>query len=402
MLEFSNSSSRALKPVEMVATDISTAADSGNKFEKATKAENFATVAEKEEKTQRDANLMRNPRDSMKSTWREGDKKDWTIHHHIIELLGLQPTDLKREVPTHAKTDKMPYLPHSEGHKWILFHALWPLVAHQLYIFATGNNLPIYIAVPFYVVAFHINAIHEIHQQRDLGHKYGFLDGDKHKRDQVPDAKVESVLSSLGTTAIARPMVTVLLAYSASKSPLETLTWWVPLEIGLYGVVLDFYYYWYHRILHESDTLWKYHRTHHLTKHPTVLLSLYADGVQEIFDIMGIPLLTYGTMRLMGLPMPFTDWWLCQQYIVWTELWGHSGLRILVTPPTTATPVLKFFDAELITEDHDLHHRKGWKSSHNYGKQTRLWDRLFGTTHERYESLDSNIDWHHPVSLPLW
>lgn len=38
------------------------------------------------------------------------------------------------------------------------------------------------------------------------------------------------------------------------------------------------------------------------------------------------------------------------------------------------------FDMELVIEDHDLHYRNGWRRSHNYGKQTRLWDRLFGTT----------------------
>ena len=107
-------------------------------------------------------------------------------------------------------------------------------------------------------------------------------------------------------------------------------------------------------------------------------------------------------MKLMGMPMGFADWWICQQYVVFTELWGHSGLRLYITPPTTFTPVLKFFDAELLTEDHDLHHRKGWKNSHNYGKQTRLWDRLFGTCHERIEAVESNIDWDTPVSLSLW
>jgi len=140
-------------------------------------------------------------------------------------------------------------------------------------------------------------------------------------------------------------------------------------------------------------------RKHHLTKHPNPLLTLYADTAQEVFDIAVIPLLTYGTMKLVGLPMGFFDWWLCHQYVVFTELWGHSGLRLLTTPPTTATPLLKAFDAELITEDHDIHHRSGWKKSHNYGKQTRLWDRLFGTCHGRIECVEGVIDWSSPVAL---
>jgi hypothetical protein len=47
----------------------------------------------------------------------------------------------------------------------------------------------------------------------------------------------------------------------------------------------------------DNESLWKYHRTHHLTKHPNALLSLYADSVQECIDILGIPLVTWITMR---------------------------------------------------------------------------------------------------------
>jgi len=346
--------------------------------------------------------VQRHPENSMKSTWRRSDKRSWNHQQWLYEILKIHPTDLDREVPKHAKTDKMPYLPHLEGHKWILAHAIWPLLAHALFSYLTGKNVPLVAALVFYVFAFKTNAIHEIRMLRELGHQYGYLDGDKHDRDQVPDTKTRSVLNSLFATSTIRPVVSVFLAYSASQSPLETLSWYLPLEIGIYGIVLDFYFYWYHRIMHESDTLWQFHRTHHLTKHPSPLLSLYADQVQEIFDIIGIPIITYITMRLAGFPMGFADWWICQQYVVWTELWGHSGLRVLVRPPTTATPFLQLFDAELNTEDHDLHHRKGWKSSHNYGKQTRLWDRLFGTTTARIESIEGTIDWTDPVSLPLW
>jgi len=346
--------------------------------------------------------IARNPKDSMKSTWRTWDRKTWNHEQKIMDLLGLHPTDLNREVPVFAKTDQMAYVPHMEGHKWILFHALWPLLVHQAYIYITGKNMHWAAAFLFYSITYKFNAIREIHKMRELGHQYGYLDGDKHERDQVPDSRTKEVLHSLTSTATIRPIVSCFLAYATSQDPFSTFSWHLPLEIGAYGAILDFWFYWYHRVMHENETLWSFHRTHHLTKHPSPLLSLYADSVQEVFDIIGIPIITYGTMKLMGMPMGFADWWICQQYVVFTELWGHSGLRLYITPPTTFTPVLKFFDAELLTEDHDLHHRKGWKNSHNYGKQTRLWDRLFGTCHERIEAVESNIDWDTPVSLSLW
>jgi sterol desaturase/sphingolipid hydroxylase (fatty acid hydroxylase superfamily) len=104
----------------------------------------------------------------------------------------------------------------------------------------------------------------------------------------------------------------------------------------------------------------------------------------------------------MGLPMGFCDSWVCHQYIVFTELMGHSGLRLNASPPSTMTWLWRFFDADLVIEDHDLHHRKGWKKSHNYGKQTRVWDRIFGTCHERIECLESNTDYDNPAVLPLF
>lgn len=338
-----------------------------------------------------------NPKDSMKSTWRTWDRKLWNFQQWTIETLGIQPTDLNREIPVHAKSDKVPYISHWEAHQWVLLHACWPLVLHYMFVHFTGKSVHPMAMVIFYSICFKANGIHEIGMLRNLGHRYGYFDGDKHERDQIPDSRARSVMNSLSLTSSVRPMLCVFLAYHSSQAP--SLSWLLPLEIGLYSVILDFFFYWYHRCMHDFDSLWKYHRTHHLSKHPSPALSLYADWQQEIFDIAVIPLLAYGTMKLMGLPMGFYDWWICHQYVMFTELFGHSGLRIWITPPTTITPFLKLFDAELTTEDHDLHHRKGWKSSHNYGKQTLLWDRLFGTTHERYESVATNIDWNDPVTL---
>ena len=177
---------------------------------------------------------------------------------------------------------------------------------------------------------------------------------------------------------------------------------WLPLEAGLYGIILDFWFYWYHRLMHEIGSLWQYHRTHHLTKHPNPLLTLYADTEQEFFDILGIPLLTYFSMKAMGMPMGFYEWWICHQYVVFAEVAGHSGLRIHTSPPNTLSPLLRWFNCELIIEDHDLHHRKGWKSSGNYGKQTRLWDVVFGTCKDRIECQDDNIDWENTISMPIF
>ncbi|KAF9890495.1 hypothetical protein FE257_005900 [Aspergillus nanangensis] len=344
--------------------------------------------------------IQRNPKDSMKSTWRHLDKSEWSIFHWSYELLGIHPQRLDKEVPVHSKSEKVPWLSELHLHRWVLTHALLPLFIHHVYCEYTGKNLSPLGAFFFYSVAFKLIAIHELHVLRRLGHFLGFLDGDEHVRDGVPDIGVYKVFQSLVTTSTFRPIFTVFFSYRASLGP-SSISWaWLPLEIGLYGIILDFWFYWYHRVMHEFDGLWKYHRTHHLTKHPNPLLTLYADTEQEFFDIAGIPLMTYFTMKFMGMPMGFYEWWVCHQYVVFAELAGHSGLRVVTNPPNTLTWLLKMFDAELVIEDHDIHHRKGWKKSANYGKQTRLWDRMFGTCGERIECYKENIDYDQKISMP--
>lgn len=345
---------------------------------------------------------MRNPADSMKSTWRQADKSSWNGWHWFYEILGIHPTALDKDVPVHPKSDKVPYLPEWLAHRWILFHAAIPLLLHQAFVWYTGRNFSVTVAILHYSFWFKVVGIREMYHLRRTGHIYGFLDGDQHARDQVPDVGVGKVVRSLISTSTFRPMAAVFLAYSQNQPP-ASMSWkWLPLEIGLYGIILDFWFYWYHRIMHDVPWLWKYHRTHHLTKHPNPLLTLYADTEQEFFDILGIPLATYFTLKAIGLPMSFYEWWICHMYVVFSELAGHSGIRIAAVPPNTFSWLLRYFNAELLIEDHDLHHRKGWKKSHNYGKQTRLWDRIFGTCFERVECKEDNIDYENTVEMPLF
>ncbi|KAJ5735887.1 Fatty acid hydroxylase vlmA [Penicillium malachiteum] len=345
--------------------------------------------------------VERNPNDSMKSTWRRMARSEWTPFHWFFELIDVHPENLEQEVPIHLKEDAVPYVPDWSMHRWVIVHSVIPLLIQQAYIYWTGHNFGAIAAFIFYGFAFKAIAIHELHVLRRLGHIHGFLDGDKHARDGVPDIGVAKVVRSLLSTSTFRPMFTVFFAYSTSQTPADMSFPWLFVEVGLYGIILDFWFYWYHRVMHDFEPLWQYHRTHHLTKHPNPLLTLYADLEQEFFDIAGIPLATYFTMRLMGMPMGFYEWWICHQYVMYAELAGHSGLRVHATPPSTLSWLLRYFKAELVIEDHDLHHRKGWKKSYNYGKQTRLWDRIFGTCADRIESVDNNIDYVNQSPMPL-
>ncbi|CAG8294465.1 unnamed protein product [Penicillium salamii] len=343
----------------------------------------------------------RNPMDNMKSTWRTWDRGQWKLPHKIFEHANVYHVELDREVPVHSKQDKVPYVSDWSLNLWVIVNAGIPLVIHQIFTSVTGYNLHPLVALLYYYYASRWFTTRELRNLRELGHVHGFLDGDKHERDGVPDVGVSKALISVLLAGGLRPVMTVWLTYHATEAPASLNWFWLPIEASLYGIILDFWFYWYHRLMHDINNLWKFHRTHHLTKHPNPLLTIYADSEQEFFDILGIPLVTWFTMRLVGMPMGFYEWHVCQLYVLFAELAGHSGLRLHASPPNPLTWLMKVFDAELVIEDHDLHHRQGWKKSHNYGKQTRVWDRVFGTCCPRIESTEANIDYDNPVSMPL-
>ncbi|KKK11873.1 hypothetical protein P175DRAFT_0435921 [Aspergillus ochraceoroseus IBT 24754] len=343
-----------------------------------------------------------NTNDSMKSTWRQQDRSKWTIFHWMYEWADIHPIDLHRDIPKHAKHEKIPYMSDWQLQRWILFHAGATLVLHQVYLYLTGHKPGPILAFLYYYAGVRIFTARHLRAIRNLGHTYGFLDGDQHDRDGVPDVGVKKALIASMLAAFVRPLMTVFLTYDADKPPISMNWTWLLVEVSLYGIVLDFWFYWYHRLMHQVHGLWKYHRTHHLTKHPNPLLTIYADSEQEFFDIVGIPLMAYATMRLMGLPMGFYEWYICQLYVMFAELAGHSGLRLHASPPNPLTWLMRIFDAEMVIEDHDLHHRIGWRNSHNYGKQTRIWDRVFGTCSERIESAKDNVDYEHPATMPIF
>ncbi|KAJ4165765.1 hypothetical protein LMH87_007384 [Akanthomyces muscarius] len=354
------------------------------------------------------APLQPDPEDSMKSTWRTWDRKKWNQHHFILNFVKAHPYDLDKPVPVHAKTDKIPYLNQLSVQIWLVYHSMIPLVIHQMWLsFSTYQTMHWTVALSLYIVAFNLTFIHEVNAIRRLAHQYGFLDGDEHDRDGVPDVGVHRVTESAPRLTVARMVMVMYFSYDAAAAPLDVLTsarWWLWLaaEIGLYSMALDFWFYWYHRAMHDVPFLWKFHRKHHLTKHPNSMLSAYSDDVQELFDMAVIPLLGYLTLCVFGLKLGFFEWYICHQYVAFSEVWGHSGLRIHFTPPLPWYALLHLLEVEGVTEDHDLHHRYGYRKSNNYSKQSRLWDKVFGTARGRIESVEENVDYVNQAQMPFF
>jgi hypothetical protein len=178
----------------------------------------------------------------MKSTWRLANRDEWTVNHWIFEVLHVHHISLDMEVPVHSEQDKVPYLPPWSLHIWVLFHAFVPLAIHQAWVyFVNPEGLGIFTVFNLYFFAFNTTIVRQTHILRRLGHKHGFLDGDKHERDGVPDVGVGRVAASLYKTTGSRLIMAALLTYDKSQQPLLSWSKWLPLEIGLYGIVLDFW-----------------------------------------------------------------------------------------------------------------------------------------------------------------
>lgn len=342
----------------------------------------------------------------MKSTWRTQDRSTWNIYQKIIDVTHGHPVHLDVPIPKHAKTDKVPHLGQLSQHKWILFYGFMPLVMHQLFVSVTGWNVNKHGAFHFYLAYYNFVLLRVVKSLRELGHKHGFLDGDVHDRDGVPDTAAGKIIWALYKTVGARLLMMVVFTYTG-QAPLDVMTdwkWWaaLPLKTGLYAIILDFWFYTYHRAVHEVPGLWRFHRTHHLTKHPNPLLSAFADEEQEFMEMVVVPFLTYGVFWTVGFPLGFYDWWLCHQYIMYTEVWGHSGLRVHLVVPSTLAWLLTALDMELCVEDHDLHHRFGYRKSQNYGKQSRVWDTIFGSRGKRIETYESNVDYVNQAYMPIF
>lgn len=345
---------------------------------------------------------------NITSTWPKEDPKGWTYHQRLIDRLQIYPIFPGKPLPVFSKTDPVPVMAMWTQHVFIILTLAWPILLHQAWVSLTGHNLGKLAVFGLYTGAYVVNAVHEVKMLRRLVYAFGCFDGDKHERDGIPNGEgAKMVVGTMNKTGGFRLAMATWITYQASISPLSVMsdwTWWSGLlvRLSLYGIFIDLFFYTYHRACHEVPILWKYHRTHHLIKHPTAAHSGFADDEQEIIEMVIVPWLAFAVFWTIGLPLDFFQWWVCFEYVTFTEIAGHSGLRVQSEVPSPVTWLLKLCDAELVGEDHDLHHRQGWKKSFNYGKQTRVWDRLFGSSRERMETKATNLDPSTRVKFPLF
>ena len=309
--------------------------------------------------------------------------KNLPIVHKVIKVLNLLPL-ASEDVRRTELTDPVPWFSELNQALFLLPFAVLPYAIRTLYYNYVSHELPgrcaMWGCLFVYTMTF---GVYWIHFLRHLSKKYGYFHGAR-GRDTIPFSEVNKIAKEILGAVLLRSALVVYSSYDPHAAP--SLSIWTPLQLFFFTVVDDFYYYWLHRVCHETESAWKLHRLHHTTKAPTLLLLGYADDIQECFDLFLVPLATWLTF-----PIPFDAFVIWMLIHVSIQVVGHSGIRLHHGTLLTG-PYLTPFGAEIVKEDHDLHHRHGWRESYNYGKQSRLWDGLFGTKGERIEGHSGNID----------
>jgi len=138
-------------------------------------------------------------------------------------------------------------------------------------------------------------------------------------------------------------------------------------------VLLDFFGYWTHRLLHKIPLLWRLHALHHsdsdldvtttIRHHPAEALAqaLCDASLALAFGFPPQAVLLYGGVVLV------------------VQTFHHGNVML--------PPGLRWLSHWLITPDiHRLHHSVAYaENNSNFGNLVPLWDRLFGTLRQEPE-----------------
>lgn len=159
------------------------------------------------------------------------------------------------------------------------------------------------------------------------------------------------------------------------KQPLPML---VKVVIGM--LFLDFVLYWLHRLMHQSNWLWRIHQVHHLDNeidastglrfHPFESLIIFAIKMMAII-FLGVPVLSVLIFEVLFLAqLIFTH-----ARILLPSHWEVRLQQFWVTPKM-----------------HQIHHTiEESDQGHNFGFCLCIWDRMFKTYRARSLMLDHKM-----------
>lgn len=172
---------------------------------------------------------------------------------------------------------------------------------------------------------------------------------------------VQGVLVPLAGYAIATSVLAPRLPQLAGVLPLG---WFGAFLLNI--VVVDFCYYWQHRLFHRVPFLWALHRCHHAS--PTLDVWATSRNTLAVNFLFVYLLLNPVLGFLCDTPDGF---FVGAGLTAALDLWRHS--RVAALPGLSAVLVTPW--------QHHLHHSPEGTGA-NYGANFILWDRCFGTARQ--------------------
>lgn len=182
----------------------------------------------------------------------------------------------------------------------------------------------------------------------------------------LPAALVEIALGAL---------LAALFFSAAALAPWPIATTWA--SALLCFALVDFLYYWEHRLAHEVNALWSlYHSVHHSADHYDQTIAFRISFVDFFFaPLIYVPLVLAGfhpvlVFACLGLVLAWQQW-------IHTELVG----KLPLLDPWLNTP-----------SNHRVHHgRNPIYIDKNYGGVLMVWDRWFGTYAAETEKVEYGL-----------
>jgi sterol desaturase/sphingolipid hydroxylase (fatty acid hydroxylase superfamily) len=197
-----------------------------------------------------------------------------------------------------------------------------------------------------------------------------FIEFGTHQKEMIDDRPncTYSLKDHLGVCSSA-----LIESLTYKMIPLGACSWsHFLIHIFCFELVLDFFHYWTHRMIHVVPELYVFHKYHHYHNRPRTL-NTYCHHPMDLVLTNTIPtLISFYFFRFSRFQSN-----LVLIYKSFIEISGHVGRKLA---PSSCFPLCiwlpRALGIELYTEDHDLHHSK---STFNYSKRFCIWDQLFGT-----------------------
>lgn len=174
------------------------------------------------------------------------------------------------------------------------------------------------------------------------------------------------------------------LSLSSLKGSIAISPWWA---FGIGFVVVDYLYYWNHRLLH-TPRFWSLHKIHHSTEH----LDLFSSARNSLATPLFIVYIWIHSFMAFVLRDP-TYYVLGATLTAILDLWRHSpGLEMRFVSKGSLEKVW------ITPSLHGWHHSV-YGMQKNFGANFSLWDRLHGTYGE---PITHKIKYGWVDSTPLW